>query len=87
MGALSLVSGLLGCAALAWPRQGKFVALALGLFAMGVGLLAVRRQDRGRARLLAAGGVTVGALVSLIAGAKVALTIAAVDHLGGLLGS
>jgi hypothetical protein len=99
MGPVSLAAGAAGLALLSWPEYGKFAALGLGLLAMGLGLLAARRgrsstddtaaagRQRARARLLAAGGVTLGAVAALLGGAKIALTIAAVDRIGDLLGS
>lgn len=89
MAALSLIASLLGAAALAWPRHGKFVALGLALFAVLVGLWGRRKAvgpRSARARLVGAGGLTVGVIVLLLAAAKVTLTLVAVDHLGGVLG-
>jgi len=86
MALLSLVSGALASAAVAWPETGKYLALGLGLFATVAGLLAYRRAaGRARPRLLAAAGVTLGIIGLGLGGAKIALTFAAVDRLEQLL--
>jgi hypothetical protein len=85
MAALSLLCGVLATAAVALPEVGKYLALGLGLFAALVGGLAYRRgAGRARPRLLAAAGVTLGVVGVLLGGAKIALTIAAVERLDQL---
>jgi len=86
MAPLSLVCGVLAAAAVAWPETGKYVALGLGLFATVAGVLAYRRSaGQARPRLLAAAGVTLGLVALVLAGAKIALTLAAVGRLEQLL--
>jgi len=83
---LSLVTGVLAAAAAGVPESGKYLALGLGLFATLAGLLAYRRgAGRARQRLLAASGVTLGLVGVLLGGAKLALTLAAIERLRQLL--
>jgi hypothetical protein len=89
MSAASLLVGLCGLAAVWWPFSGKYVAVGLGLFALLVGLRAGRRAratGAARPRLTAAAGVTAGCVALLLGGAKIVLTLLAIDRLGGLLG-
>ena len=86
LASLSLVSGVLATAAVALPESGKYLALGLGLFAALAGLLAYRRgSGRAHPRLLAAAGVTLGLVGALLGGAKIALTLAALERLRQLL--
>ena len=86
MAILSLVLGVLASAALALPASGKFLALGLGIFAVVAGALAYRRASgQARPRLIAAAAITLGLVAILLGGAKIALTLAAVDRLEQLL--
>ncbi len=85
MALLSLVCGVLAPFAVALPERGKFIALGLGLFAAVAGALAYRRSaGRARPRLYAAAGLTLGIVAILLGGAKIALTLAAVERLDQL---
>jgi hypothetical protein len=84
--ALSVLLGIVAVASVAWPQHGKYVAVGLGLFAAALGFVGYRRE-RGRARgqLLSATGVALGTTALLLGGAKVGLTLAAVERLEKLL--
>jgi len=79
--ALPLLCGVLDAAAMAWPGEGKYLALGLGIFGAALGVVAYRRAARGR-RLLAAGGTALAVVVALLAGVKIGLTLVALDKLG-----
>jgi hypothetical protein len=82
--ALLVASGAVVAAAL--PSPGLFVAIGLGIAAIGTGWLAFRRPGPGFARLAGAAAVTVGALGCVLGMLRVALALAAIDHLDRLLG-
>ena len=85
MGVLALCCALVGAAAVALPGAGKLVAVGLGIFALAAGLRAFRRTDaRPVARLLGATGAAVGLAALALGGAKVALTLVAVEHVARL---
>ena len=85
MGPLALLLALAALAAVAIPGTGKLVALGLAIFATAAGLQAFRRTGgRPTARLLGAGGAAVAIAALVVAGAKVALTLIAVEHIAGL---
>lgn len=78
MGPVSLVLSALAAVALVVPEVGKYVALGLGIAAVGVGLVAFRRP---RMRLWGAAGVTVGLCVCLLAATQIGLTLMVLDRL------
>lgn len=83
--ALIIAAGAIVAAAL--PSPGLFVALGLGIAAIGSGWLAFRRPGApGFARLAGAAAVTVGALGGLLGALRVVLALAAIDHLDRLVG-
>jgi hypothetical protein len=82
--ALLVAAGAVVAAAL--PSPGLFVAIGLGIAAIGTGWLAFRRPGPGFARLAGAAAVTVGALGCVLGMLRVALALAAIDHLDRLLG-
>lgn len=86
MGYLSLVLGAAGLGFVALPGAGKYLALTFGLLALGAGAWAWRRHEDA-ARLVGAAGVTLGALAVLFGGAKLAITILAIERLGTLFGT
>jgi len=86
MALLSLVCGALAAAAVALPENGKFIALGLGILAVASGWLTYRRSaGQASPRLVAAGAITLGLVAMLLGGAKIALTLAALDRLRQLL--
>jgi hypothetical protein len=86
MGRLALAFAFGAMIAVGLPSPGLFVALGLGLAAVGCGLARVTRRDLpGAARLAGAAAVTVGALGVVLGATRVVLTLAAIDHLDRLL--
>jgi hypothetical protein len=68
------------------PSPGVFVAIGLGIGAVGCGLHRFGRRDLpGSARLGAAAAVTVGALGVLLGTARVVMILAAIGKLDRLL--
>jgi hypothetical protein len=69
------------------PSPGLFVALGLGIAAIGTGWIGYRRRAApGGARLLAAGAITVGAVGLLLGLVRVVLVLAAIDHVDRMVG-
>jgi len=69
------------------PSPGLFVALGLGVAAIGTGWVGYRRaRDPGFTRLAGAAAITIGAVGGLLGGLRVALALAAIDHLDRMLG-
>jgi len=69
------------------PAPGLFAAMALGIGAIGTGLIAYRRQgDPGARRLWGAAAITVGGLALTLAAVRYGLTLAAVDRIEALIG-
>lgn len=86
MGFLSLSSAVLAAAAVALPGFGKYLAIGLGILAIGAGVMGWRRAaGQPRARLAGAAGVAVGAVALLLGSAKLGLTLVALDRLTDLL--
>jgi hypothetical protein len=85
MGVVALVCALAGAAAVAIPGLGKLLAIGLGIVAFATGLRAFRRMEaRPAARLLGATAAAVGLAALALGGAKVALTLVAVEHVARL---
>ena len=64
------------------PAPGAYAAMALGIGAVGTGLVAYRRrQAPGPRRLWGAAAVTLGGLALTLAMVRYGLTLAAVDRL------
>jgi hypothetical protein len=83
--ALATALGALLAAAL--PSPGLFLAIGLGIAAIGTGWLGYRRAGApGGTRLAGAAAITLGAMGGLLGTLRVALTLAAIDHLDRLLG-
>lgn len=83
--ALALALGAAGAATCRAP--GPYLALGAGLAAIGTGWVAYgRREAPGGARLAAAGAITAGGIGALLGALRVALALAALGHLRGMLG-
>ncbi len=68
------------------PTPGLYLALGLGIAAIGCGLQRVGRRDLpGPARLAAAAAVTVGALGCLLGAVRVVMVLAAIARIDRLL--
>jgi hypothetical protein len=64
-----------------------FLAIGLGIAAIGTGWLGYRRPgDPGFTRLAGAAAITVGAVGCLLGTLRVVLALAAIDHLERMLG-
>jgi hypothetical protein len=86
MGRLALVLAFGAMVAAGLPSPGLYVALGLGIAAIGCGLHRFARRDLpGAARLAAAAAVTVGALGCLLGAMRVAMTIVAIDRIDRML--
>jgi hypothetical protein len=83
--ALALALGAVIAAAV--PSPGLFLAIGLGIAAIGAGWLGYGRSDSpGGTRLAGAAAITVGAIGGLLGTLRVVLALAAIDHLDRLLG-
>lgn len=87
MAHVALVLALGAVIAAAVPSPGLFLAIGLGIAAIGAGWLGYRRCDApGGTRLAGAAAITVGAIGGLLGTLRVVLALAAIDHLDRLLG-
>ncbi|HEX2688363.1 MAG TPA: hypothetical protein VHN14_17150 [Kofleriaceae bacterium] len=78
--ALTLAFGAMVAAAL--PSPGLFLAIGLGIAAIGTGWLGYRRSgDPGFTRLSGAAAMTAGVVGCLLGTLRVILALAAIDHL------
>jgi hypothetical protein len=84
MGYLALASAAAGVLAVLVPGAGKYLAIGLGIFAVGAGIVGYRR-GRARARLSGAGGIALGLAAIVLGATKVGLTIMALERLERLL--
>jgi hypothetical protein len=83
--ALAVALGAMLAAAL--PSPGLFLAIGLGIAAIGTGWIGYRRSgDPGFTRLVGAAAITVGAAGCLLGTLRVVLALAAIDHLDLMLG-
>jgi hypothetical protein len=87
MGPLALVTAILGLAAAAVPGVGKFVAVGLGILALGIGLAGWRSpapRSRPARRIAGAAGMALGLAALTLGGAKIALTLVLLDRLASI---
>lgn len=83
---LALVLAVAGIVAVTLRVPGPFVAMGFAIAAMGTGIAGYRRRGApGGLRLLAAGAITVGAIVLALGTLRVGLTLAAIDHVADML--
>jgi hypothetical protein len=83
--ALILAFGAMLAAGL--PSPGLYVAIGLGLGAIGTGWLGyAERQAPGTSRLAAAAAITVGVLGVLLGSVRVVMVLAAIDKIDRMLG-
>ncbi len=83
--ALALAVAAIWVAA-AMRTPGPYVAIGLAIAAIGTGIVGYqRRAAPGTLRVVAAGAITVGAIAFVLGTVRVALTIAAIDHVGDML--
>jgi len=87
MSHVGLVLAIGALVAAAVPAPGLFVAVGLGIAAIGMGWVGYRRAgDPGFRRLAGAAAITIGAMGAVLGGLRVVLALAAIDHLGRLVG-
>jgi hypothetical protein len=80
--ALSLALAFGAVIAAGLPAPGQFLALGLGVAAIGTGWLVFsRRSAPGATRLFGAAAITVGCIGMLLGIVRVAITLAAIGHL------
>jgi hypothetical protein len=83
---LALVLAFGAMVAAGVPSPGLYVALALGIAAVGAGLAGYRqRSSSGAARLAGAAAVAVGALGCVLGAVRVAIVLAALGHVDRML--
>jgi hypothetical protein len=83
----ALVLAVASVVAAALPSPGLFLALGLGLAAIGAGWVGYRRRTApGAARLGAAAAIAVGSLGVLLGGARVALVLLAIGKIDAMIG-
>lgn len=69
------------------PSPGLYLAIGLGLTAIGAGYLAYsRRSAPGGSRLAAAAAMTVGVIACLLGSVRVVMVLAAIDRIDRMLG-
>ena len=82
----ALVLAVAGIVAVSARVPGPFLAIGLALAAIGTGIVGYQRRTApGGLRLVAAGAITVGAIVLLLGAARIGLTLAAIDHIAAML--
>lgn len=82
--ALALAFGAMFAAGL--PSPGLFIAIGLGIAAIGTGWLGYsRKTSPGASRLAAAAAMTVGMLGLLLGSVRVVMVIAAIDRIDSML--
>ena len=83
--ALTLAFGAMLAAGL--PSPGLYLAIGLGIAAIGSGWLGfTQRSAPGARRLASAAAITVGVLGVLLGSARVVMTLVAIDRIDGMLG-
>ncbi len=83
----ALALALAAVLAAAWRAPGQYLAIGGGIAAIGTGWIAYgRRGSPGTARIAAAGAITLGGVGLLLGALRVAIALAAIGHLGRMLG-
>lgn len=86
MGRLALVLAFAAMAAAGLPSPGLYLAIGLGLAAIGCGLHRFGRKDLpGGARIAGAAAMTIGTLGVLLGAVRVAMVVMAIDKIDRLL--
>lgn len=69
------------------PSPGLYLAIGLGIAAIGTGWLAFsRRSAPGGSRIAAAAAITVGVMGMLLGGVRVVMVLSAIDRIDRMLG-
>jgi hypothetical protein len=83
---LALACAIGSLVAAAVPTPGLFVALALGLVAIGTGRIAFgRRSSPGATRLVGAAAMTLGGVGFALGAVRVVLVLLAISHVDRML--
>lgn len=86
MGRIALGLAFAAMIAAGLPAPGLYVAIGLGIAAMGCGLERYRRRDLpGGSRLVGAAAITVGALGLALGLVRVVLVLGAIDKIDRML--
>jgi hypothetical protein len=84
---LALAVAVAAVVASALPAPGLYLALGLGLAAIGTGWVGfAQRTASGFARLGAAAAITIGGIAVALGAVRVALVLAAIDRMHGIIG-
>lgn len=84
---LALALAIGSVLAVALPSPGLFVALGLGLAAIGTGWVGFsQRTAGGFHRLAAAAAIALGSLGLVLGAARIALVLLAIEHVDAMLG-
>jgi hypothetical protein len=87
MARIALVLAFAAMLAAGLPSPGLYLALGLGISAIGCGIVGFsRRTAPGGSRIGAAAAITVGTLGLVLGAARVAVALAAIDRIGRMLG-
>ena len=87
MARIALVLAFAAMLAAGLPAPGLYLAVGLGISAIGTGYVAFRRRGTpGALRITAAAAITVGSLGLLLGTARIAIALAAIDRIGRLIG-
>jgi hypothetical protein len=82
----ALVLAVAGIVAVTVRSPGPYVAIGLAIAAIGLGIVGYsRRAAPGALRLVAAGAISLGAIVFVLGAVRVVLTLAAIDHVADML--
>ena len=83
----ALVAAVGSLIAAALPSPGLYVALALGIVAVGLGWIGFgRRSSPGSARLASASAIALGAMGTVLGTARLALVVLAIGRIDAMLG-
>jgi hypothetical protein len=86
MARIALVLAFSAMLAAGLPAPGLYLAVGLGISAIGTGIAAFgRRGAPGAFRITAAAAITVGTLGVLLGATRVAIALAAIDRIGRML--
>jgi hypothetical protein len=84
---VALVLAFAAMAAAGLPAPGLYVAIGCGIAAIGCGWLGFsRRSAPGASRLAAAAAITVGTVGLLLGAVRVAIVLAAIHRIDGMIG-
>ena len=87
MARIALVLAFAAMLAAGLPSPGLYLAVGLGISAIGTGIVGFQRRGApGALRIAAAAAITVGTLGLLLGTARIAIALAAIDRIGHLVG-